>query len=486
MRRRFLVLLSACALAAVGTSATALAAPASSSQSEPVSNQMRALAARTLSHMQGTWHDSATLTPPGTVHADTATASIVVTDNAGDTENGSDASGDIVQAAAGADATSSIFKLRVATPTNPATDPNWASLDDQGDPNTGMVFALDTNFNGTIDTVVVEEQIDGVLQAAIFKTDSGAGCIGSTHYDGTWISVTFGSACHLPAFQWQAAMLYDDTPSVHAANDAEMDFAPDGEALSATTPPDRSGYFMLGADGKSYGFGNGPAFGGSVANATGFVTLSDGTGLIVTDAVGHVYTRGRARYHGGTPALQAGERVTTISITPTGAGYWLFTNKGRVFPFGDAHGHGDLAGKALNGPIVASVATPDGGGYYMVGSDGGIFTFGDAKFRGSEGGKPLNKPIVGIAPTPDNKGYWLVGSDGGVFTFGDAKFRGSMGGQHLNAPVDGMVAYGNGYLLVASDGGVFDFSNKAFLGSLGGKALSAPIISIVGFSVVVV
>ncbi len=484
MRRRIVGLASVCALAfsfaSVSSAATAHAAPR---ETASVSAQMHAFAERALGHMQGAWHDSVSFAPPGTVHAD-ADVSIDINDGTGDTTGGSDAAGDIVEAGAGADAVSSIFKLRVSTPTNPATDPNWASVDANGEPNTGALFGLDTNFDNVVDTVVVEEQIQGVVQAAIFPVDGPGGCNGSPHYDGTTISITFGGACRLPAFKWQAAMLYDDTPgNVH--DDPQVDTAPNGQGLAATTPQQRAGYFMLGADGKSYGFGNGPNFTGTRPNATGFVTLADGTGLIITDGAGHVFTRGRAHYHGGSPALQPGELVTTISITPTGAGYWLFTNRGRVFPFGDAHSHGDLSGKALNGPIVASVATPDGGGYYMVGSDGGIFTFGNAKFRGSEGGKALNAPIVGIAPTPDNKGYWLVGTDGGVFTFGDAAFRGSLGGQHLNGPVDGMVAYGNGYLLVASDGGVFDFSNKAFLGSLGGKHISAPIISIVAFTVVV-
>jgi hypothetical protein len=187
-----------------------------------------------------------------------------------------------------------------------------------------------------------------------------------------------------------------------------------------------------------------------------------------------------ATYRGGRPLLWPGEIVFTISATPTGNGYWLFTTAGRAFAYGDAHFYGDMRGVRLNGPVIASIATPTGRGYYMVGSDGGVFSFGDARFHGSMSGAHLNWPIVGLSPTPDNRGYWLVAADGGVFAFG-APFRGSTGSLTLNKPVNGLVAYGNGYLMVASDGGVFNFSNRAFVGSLGDDPPAAPIVGIAAF-----
>ena len=88
----------------------------------------------------------------------------------------------------------------------------------------------------------------------------------------------------------------------------------------------------------------------------------DGTGYWVVDRAGHVFSYGTAGFFGGSPALGAGEFVSTISATPNGGGYWLFTNQGRVFPFGNAAFFGDMSGAHLNGPIVASVATPTGQG----------------------------------------------------------------------------------------------------------------------------
>jgi hypothetical protein len=179
----------------------------------------------------------------------------------------------------------------------------------------------------------------------------------------------------------------------------------------------------------------------------------------------------------GPPGLVAGEKVTSLSATPTGNGYWVFTTKGRAVRFGDAGEFGDMSTTNLNGAVLDSVPTPTGGGYWMVASDGGIFAFGDAKFSGSMGDKRLNAPVQSLVPDADGKGYWLVASDGGIFAF-DAPFRGSMGDKKLNKPVTGMVRYGNGYLMVGEDGGVFNFSDKAFSGSLGGAPPSKPIVAV--------
>ena len=125
---------------------------------------------------------------------------------------------------------------------------------------------------------------------------------------------------------------------------------------------------------------------GVVAGAVAMAPRKDGKGYWVVDrARSRVRVRDARNFFGGTPALRSGEFVSTISATPNGGGYWLFTNRGRAFPFGNASSFGDMSGTALNGPIVASVATPTGHGYYMVGSDGGIFSFGDAHFHGSTG-----------------------------------------------------------------------------------------------------
>jgi hypothetical protein len=262
-----------------------------------------------------------------------------------------------------------------------------------------------------------------------------------------------------------------------------------GEQPPVHTATGRSGYWMLGADGKVYPFGAALGHGDSAAAiaASGPARVSaadveptpSGNGYWLVDTKGAVQNFGDAKALGSVDAgrLAPGEVVTSLSATPSGNGYWVFTTKGRAVTFGDAMFYGDMARANLNGAVLDSVPTPSGKGYFMVGSDGGNFAFGDAVFAGSMGGKPLNAPVQSLVPDPDGRGYWLVASDGGIFAY-DAPFRGSMGGTKLNKPITGMVPYGNGYLMVAEDGGVFSYSDKTFAGSLGGNPPSRPIVAV--------
>ena len=371
-----------------------------------------------------------------------------------------------------------MFGVKVKSPVNPKTDVGWLN---------GLVFigwAIDTNRDGVPEYIVfLVPDLKGGMTATLGSLSSSAECNGTGRYIASYgYTATFAARC-LPgglAFQFQAAMSYtkdvnDSSPSIDLAPDDS--FSPMVETARAVGS---NGYWMLGGDGRVYPFGGAVGFQGLVPGATALAPRKDGKGYWITDAFGHVYPYGTAGAHGSSPALNAGELVTTIAATPSGNGYWLFSNKGRVFAYGDAHLYGDLSGTPLNGAIIASTATPSGKGYYMIGRDGGIFAFGDARFHGSTGAMHLNKPIVGMSPTPAGTGYWLVASDGGVFAF-NAPFRGSTGAIQLNKPVDGLVAYGNGYLMAASDGGIFDFSNRAFLGSLAETPPSAPIIGLAAF-----
>ncbi|HYH48108.1 MAG TPA: fibronectin type III domain-containing protein, partial [Acidimicrobiia bacterium] len=239
----------------------------------------------------------------------------------------------------------------------------------------------------------------------------------------------------------------------------------------------RSGYWLLGADGAVYPFGDAAPHGdasaaisaanagegapaGSAVRAVDIEPTPSGRGYWVVDNQGRVRPFGDASHLGDVVVsrLSAGEEPASLSSTPTGAGYWVFTNRGRALTFGDAAFLGDVSGTPLNGPVLDSVATPTGRGYYMVASDGGIFAFGDARFAGSMGGRRLNAAVRSLVPDADGAGYWLVASDGGIFAF-DAPFRGSLGGVRLNGPVRGMVRYGDGYVMVGEDGGIFAFSD---------------------------
>jgi hypothetical protein len=229
------------------------------------------------------------------------------------------------------------------------------------------------------------------------------------------------------------------------------------------------GYYVASQGGELFNFGSADPFVNATGPVVDIVGTATGEGLYILGPNGALQFRGDAVNHGTYAANQVdpGEQARAIAVTPTGGGYWIFTDRGRVFAFGDAQSFGGMESVALDGPIIDAAPTPSGLGYWFIGSDGGVFSFGDAVFYGSMGGIPLDGPVVGIVPDPDGVGYWLFADDGGVFSF-SADFRGSMGGIPLDQPMIGGVSYGNGYLLVARDGGVFVFSNLPFSGSLGG------------------
>ena len=298
-----------------------------------------------------------------------------------------------------------------------------------------------------------------------------------------WLTDTAGNQRHLTTSDLEATGLpahvvvrngSEPVPPSPAAS------SPASAPSSAGSTPPRSGYAMVSADGRVYGFGGLLARGNAPIGRSPAVDIEatpTGNGYWLVSGAGEVYAFGDASYFGGSPTLEPREAVTSISAASGGAGYWLFTTKGRVIAYGNARTFGDMSAVHLNGPVLDSIPTPSGAGYYMVASDGGVFTFGDAVFHGSMGGAKLNQPVQSLVPDPDGVGYWLVASDGGIFSF-DAPFYGSMGDTPLNKPITGMVGAGNGYLMVGADGGIFTFGDISFLGSLGDHPPAAPVVSV--------
>jgi hypothetical protein len=257
--------------------------------------------------------------------------------------------------------------------------------------------------------------------------------------------------------------------------------------LPPTGPGGVGGYWLVGADGGIFSFGDAGFFGSTGSlnlnkPIVGLAATPDRKGYWLVASDGGIFNGGDARYFGSTGGLPLNQPIVGMAATPDGQGYWLVAADGGIFNFGDAGFFGSTGSLPLNQPIVGIASTPDGRGYWLVAADGGIFNFGDAGFFGSTGSLPLNKPIVGIASTPDGQGYWLVASDGGIFNFGDAGFFGSTGSLPLNKPIVGIAASsdGQGYELVASDGGIFNFGDAGFFGSTGGIPLAKPIVGMAG------
>jgi hypothetical protein len=231
------------------------------------------------------------------------------------------------------------------------------------------------------------------------------------------------------------------------------------------------GYWLVGADGGAFSFGNAPFYGSAATlpltkPIVGMAAAPDGRGYWMVAADGGVFTYGDAGFHGSAAGVAINRPVVGMAADPGGQGYWLVGADGGIYS-GDAGFYGSTGALPLRKPIVGMAATPDGRGYWLVAADGGVFSFGDAAFHGSAAGIALNRPVVGMAATPDGQGYWLAAADGGVFAFGDAPFFGSTQGIALNRPIVGMAPTrdGQGYWLAGADGGVFSFGDAPFGGS---------------------
>jgi hypothetical protein len=92
------------------------------------------------------------------------------------------------------------------------------------------------------------------------------------------------------------------------------------------------GYWMLGADGAVYPFGEAKSFGRGPAGVTAVDVepTPSGAGYWILTEDGKVSGNGDAAALGNLDVgrLAAGERVTSLSATPSGRGYWVFTNQG--------------------------------------------------------------------------------------------------------------------------------------------------------------
>jgi hypothetical protein len=182
------------------------------------------------------------------------------------------------------------------------------------------------------------------------------------------------------------------------------------------------------------------------APIVGISSTPDRRGYWLVGADGGVFSFGDASYYGSLPAQHRDLAAPVVGMAPTpdGKGYWLFGRDGGVFAFGDAPFLGSAAGLHLAAPIAGGAAAPDGLGYWLVGADGGVFTFGAAGFHGSAQPFHLSAPTVGITPTAAGGGYWLTAADGGVFTFGDASFDGSGAGSGRSNVIGPLVASADG------------------------------------------
>jgi len=201
------------------------------------------------------------------------------------------------------------------------------------------------------------------------------------------------------------------------------------------------------------------------APIVGMAATSDMKGYWLVGADGGVFAFGDAPFLGSASNLKLNAPIVAMHGTPSGHGYWLVGADGGVFAYGDARFLGSASNFQLATQVDGIAVSSDGMGYWLVAKDGGVFAYGDAQFYGSMGGRPLADRVVGMSRTSDGLGYFLVGADGGLFAFGDASFAGSLIGSQVPPGftigiavngVDGASGAGSsGYWFKIADGSQF-------------------------------
>jgi hypothetical protein len=221
--------------------------------------------------------------------------------------------------------------------------------------------------------------------------------------------------------------------------------------VGITVTSDKGGYWLDASDGGIFAFGD-AAFYGSIpglgispagsgaqkelnAPVVGMVPSFDDGGYFMVGADGGVFAFGDAKFEGSCPGI-GGCSGVAVAVMPdaTGNGYWVVTATGHVYAFGDAPNFG--APGPQGSPVTSAVRTPDGGGYWILLADGAVDRYGDAADFGDAAGVPtaLN-PATAIFTTDNSDGFWIATANGTVWAYGAAPNDGDMAGTRLNGSI---------------------------------------------------
>lgn len=196
-------------------------------------------------------------------------------------------------------------------------------------------------------------------------------------------------------------------------------------------------------------------------------------GYWLVGANGGIFSFGDARFYGSTGDLRLRQPVVAVAAAKNFGGYWLVAKDGGVFGFGGAPYLGSVpglgigpagskSGRHLASPVVAAAASTEGAGYYMVTASGTVFSFGSATSEGSCGGThKCSASVSAIVPDRSGRGYWLVLSDCQVVAFGNAAKVGASDceayakAKSVRAVAAATTPSGKGYWVVLANGAVF-------------------------------
>jgi hypothetical protein len=217
------------------------------------------------------------------------------------------------------------------------------------------------------------------------------------------------------------------------------------------------GYWLVATDGGVFSFGNAsfygsiPGIGLAPANSTspkrlnapivGMVPSADQKGYFMVGADGGVFSFGDATFEGSCPAI-GGCVGAAVAVMPdgTGKGYWIVTKSGHVYSFGDATYYGAPGPQAA--AVTSAVRTANGRGYWILLANGTVDAYGNAaNLGGPTGSTGGANPASAIFATADGGGYWVAAANGAVFPYGDAPNDGGISGTRLN----GAIIAGTGF-----------------------------------------
>jgi hypothetical protein len=330
----------------------------------------------------------------------------------------------------------SIDPLELVAPINWFNGSAWVAFSQQGT-RSGCLFATVTN--STSPTLA---QLDWTPIALV---DVAAGPPPPPPFSshGYWLVGSDGGI-----FSFGSSLFYGSTGNLHLVR----------PVVGIAPTADDSGYWLVASDGGTFAYGD-AGFYGSIpaiglhavgsglapslsAPIVGIVPSTDGGGYFMVGADGGVFAFGNARFEGSCPAI-GGCMGTAVAVMPdaTGNGYWIVTSIGAVYSFGDARYYG--APGNLGVPVTSAAATPDGKGYRILFGNGEVFGYGDVGNSDSPSSANFNAlhPASVIFSNADGQGYWIASAEGKLFTFGDAPNEGDTSSIHLNA----QIIAGTGY-----------------------------------------
>ena len=92
-----------------------------------------------------------------------------------------------------------------------------------------------------------------------------------------------------------------------------------------------------------------------VQPVVGAAERPDGLGYWLVGANGSVFAFGDAHFYGSSANMHLAHPIIGMAATPDGKGYWLVGKDGGVFAFGDAHFYGSATKLVPSGPALAPV-----------------------------------------------------------------------------------------------------------------------------------